>query len=95
MTDDTIPWASTLDPQACNTEDPLQYWRVSRDPARSPFHWDDSAFAGFSNGSSTWLPVASNYRTVNVAVQRAMYKSHYHVSYFIDNLPFFRISLMV
>lgn len=35
--------------------------------------------AGFSSNSSTWLPVASNYKTVNVAVEQAATKSHLKV----------------
>ncbi|KAJ8731785.1 hypothetical protein PYW08_014515 [Mythimna loreyi] len=77
MTDGNISWADTVDPQACNTLDPVNYWKSSRDPARTPFHWDATKNAGFSNGSSTWLPVASNYQTVNVAVEKAAARSHY------------------
>ncbi|CAH0700171.1 unnamed protein product [Spodoptera exigua] len=77
MTDGNISWVDTKDPQACNTEDPINYWKSSRDPARTPFHWDATANAGFSTASSTWLPVADNYKTVNVAVEKAATKSHY------------------
>ncbi|KAH9634241.1 hypothetical protein HF086_012703 [Spodoptera exigua] len=80
MTDGNISWVDTKDPQACNTEDPINYWKSSRDPARTPFHWDASANAGFSTASSTWLPVADNYKTVNVAVEKAATKSHYKAS---------------
>ncbi|XP_035457133.2 maltase A3 [Spodoptera frugiperda] len=77
MTDGHISWKDTKDPQACNTEDPVNYYKSSRDPARTPFHWDATANAGFSTGSSTWLPVADNYQTVNVAVEKAAAKSHF------------------
>ncbi|XP_022816674.1 maltase A1-like isoform X1 [Spodoptera litura] len=77
MTDGHVSWKDTKDPQACNTEDPINYWKSSRDPARTPFHWDASANAGFSTASATWLPVADNYQTVNVAVEKAAAKSHY------------------
>lgn len=40
-----------------------------RDPARSPMQWNDEVNAGFS-GFEPWLPVAANYQTVNVAIQR-------------------------
>ncbi len=39
-----------------------------RDNARTPMHWDDSEHAGFSTGTP-WLPVNSNHREINAAVQ--------------------------
>ncbi|XP_059490285.1 maltase A3-like [Neocloeon triangulifer] len=65
-----ITWAQTQDPQGCNAGPDL-YQRFSRDPQRTPFQWDDSNFAGFTNGSNTWLPVNENYLQVNVAAQQA------------------------
>jgi alpha-glucosidase len=41
-----------------------------RDPERTPMQWDGGRGAGFSTGTP-WLPIAGDYRTVNVAVQRA------------------------
>ncbi|XP_049703012.2 maltase A1 [Helicoverpa armigera] len=77
MTDGYVSWKDTKDPQACNTDDPVNYWKSSRDPARTPFHWDANTSAGFSTSSSTWLPVADNYNTVNLAAQMSAAKSHY------------------
>ena len=42
---------------------------VGRDPQRTPMQWDASPSAGFSDGVP-WLPVASDYQQINVAVER-------------------------
>jgi alpha-glucosidase len=43
---------------------------LGRDPQRTPMQWDASPNAGFAiEGAQTWLPIADNYETVNVAVQ--------------------------
>ncbi len=39
--------------------------RISRDNARSPFQWDDSDNAGFSD-VTPWIDVNSNYKEINV-----------------------------
>ena len=75
MTNVHLTWEETVDPQACNTS-PEIYEANSRDPARTPFPWDDSKNAGFSTGDKTWLPVGQNYKTVNVKAQEAASNSH-------------------
>lgn len=40
--------------------------RFSRDNSRTPMQWTDGENAGFTDGTP-WLPVNSNYKTVNVA----------------------------
>lgn len=74
-----ILWDDTQDPQACSTNDPVNYYLTSRDPVRTPFQWDASAFAGFSQagGNDPWLPVNPNYQTLNLAQQKEAPKSFY------------------
>jgi len=80
MSNTDISWEETTDPQACNTNDPINYWRVSRDPARTPFQWDNSTFAGFSTTrNKTWLPVNPNYLTINLKLQKEVTRSHYKI----------------
>ena len=40
-----------------------------RDGERTPMQWDARPQAGFSTNPHTWLPVAPDYKTVNVAVE--------------------------
>lgn len=74
-----ISWEDTLDPQACNTNDPENYEFKSRDPQRTPFQWDSSAYAGFkeANGAEPWIQVHPNYPTLNLALQQTAPKSYY------------------
>ena len=75
MTNVHLTWEETLDPPACNSN-PEIYESRSRDPARTPFPWDDTKNAGFSTGDKTWLPVGENYKTVNVKTQETAQNSH-------------------
>ena len=75
MTNVHLTWEETVDPQACNTNSEI-YESNSRDPARTPFPWDDSKNAGFSSASKTWLPVGTNYKSVNVKAQEMATNSH-------------------
>jgi alpha-glucosidase len=71
-----LSWEETVDPQACNTQDKINYEKFSRDPARTPFPWDASKNGGFSTGDKTWLKVNDDYVTVNVEAQLAAENSH-------------------
>lgn len=75
MLDVFISWADTKDPQACNTN-PQVYDQVSRDPERTPFQWDRTTSAGFSVNTNTWLPIAPNYKDVNVEIEDNAERSH-------------------
>ena len=44
--------------------------RTSRDNARTPMQWSDSAGAGFTKGTP-WLKINENYKTVNVESENA------------------------
>ena len=44
--------------------------KCSRENARTPVQWDDSANAGFTTGTP-WFPVNENYHEINVAEQQA------------------------
>lgn len=41
-----------------------------RDGERTPMQWTPGPQAGFSASPNTWLPVAANYKTINVETQR-------------------------
>lgn len=77
MTDySDISWEDTKDPAALNTN-PEVYKQYSRDFVRTPFQWDTSRYAGFTEGNTTWLPVNPNYRALNLRSQQEGDKSHW------------------
>lgn len=43
--------------------------KIARDHARTPFQWNSSKNAGFTEGIETWLMVNNNYQEVNVESQ--------------------------
>ncbi len=74
MVDVPIPLDKVQDPPAVNQPEIAHI--VGRDPGRTPMQWDASANAGFTDeGVSPWLPLADNYRQVNVAQQETDPKS--------------------
>ncbi|XP_067013713.2 maltase A1 [Anabrus simplex] len=78
MEDTFISWEQSKDPIALNAG-PDRYTLFTRDPERTPFQWDDSTSAGFSQSETTWLPVNSNYKTLNLENEREATESHYKV----------------
>jgi alpha-glucosidase len=66
MTDVFIPLEQRVDPWGINKPD----LDLGRDPERTPMQWDSSPNAGFTTGKP-WLPVADNFKQVNVAAQSA------------------------
>ena len=49
-----------------------------RDGERTPMQWNASTDAGFSTAAKTWLPLAPDYTTVNVATEEKNPKSLLH-----------------
>ncbi|TGZ48060.1 Alpha-glucosidase [Temnothorax longispinosus] len=76
MEDTWISWEDCLDPLGCKAGRD-GYEKASRDPARTPFQWDDTISAGFSTNPKTWLPTNKNYVTLNVAAQKKQNNSYY------------------
>lgn len=74
-----ISFEDSDDPQARQTNETV-YMLYSRDPVRTPFQWDDTKWAGFSNTTGrTWLPVHENYKTLNLKAQKEAEKSTFKV----------------
>ena len=69
MQDVPIPPEKIQDPPAVNQ--PEIAHMVGRDPERTPMQWADSPNAGFSapEVQDLWLPIAADYREVNVTRQ--------------------------
>lgn len=78
MTDNRdITYEQSDDPQVRQTNETV-FQQFSRDPARTPFQWDNTTNAGFSNSpTGTWLPVHANFQQVNLQAQKAADKSTY------------------
>lgn len=73
-----VSFEDCKDPSACDSEE--NFYANSRDFARTPYQWDNSTNAGFSEGNSTWLPVSEKYLQTNLAFQSEDgVRSHYHI----------------
>ncbi|KAF4519061.1 hypothetical protein B566_EDAN001651 [Ephemera danica] len=69
MENTAISWKNTQDPQGCQAGRE-HYEKLSRDPERSPYQWSAKFQAGFTTGNNTWLPLNSNYVTLNLEAQK-------------------------
>ncbi|XP_050421279.1 maltase 2-like isoform X2 [Adelges cooleyi] len=76
MADGTLRWDQTVDPWG-KAGGPSKYAVNSRDPFRTPYHWNYTHNAGFSSTIYTWLPVNSNYWYLNLVFQKECTRSHY------------------
>lgn len=65
MQDVPILEAKAKDPYAKLVKGKL----IHRDPERTPMQWTAEEYAGFSQ-TTPWLPIADNYKTVNVASEQ-------------------------
>ncbi|VVC30062.1 Glycoside hydrolase superfamily,Glycosyl hydrolase, family 13, catalytic domain [Cinara cedri] len=74
LIDTNVRWDQTVDPAGLNVG-PYRYTKFSRDPVRTPFPWDSSYNAGFSNSSHLWLPLNSDYWLKNME-EESKYKSN-------------------
>ncbi|KAF1509846.1 Neutral and basic amino acid transport protein rBAT, partial [Eudyptula albosignata] len=51
------------------SKEPINSDPVVTFPEKSPMQWDGEVNAGFTEGNSSWLPVNSDYQSVNVEIQ--------------------------
>ncbi|XP_047515239.1 maltase 2-like [Pieris napi] len=79
LVDGFVSWEDTVDPSGCNTNDPVNYVKSSRDPERTPFQWNAELNAGFSTADKTWLPVADGFEMLNVEAQKLAERSNLKV----------------
>lgn len=86
MEDGQVTCKEGHDPKAinnCNIFD-----QVSRDFERTPFQWDTTDNAGFSNADpkNLWLPVGKDYKNTNVEVEEKDITSHLSIYKALVNL---------
>lgn len=78
MEDGEVSFEEGVDIGDCTDESCFK--ETSRDFERTPYHWDRSKNAGFSNANHTWLPVSSKYCETNLDDELLEgVASHYHV----------------
>ncbi|KAK9308558.1 hypothetical protein QLX08_001539 [Tetragonisca angustula] len=79
MVDRKFTYAEMVDPASCNAGR-NRYHLKSKDSARMPYQWKNSTSAGFSTKAKTWLPVHSDYKTLNLETQRDLHITQYEQS---------------
>lgn len=78
MENGEVTFEQGADPSACKDE--LTFQQISRDFERTPYHWDKTKNAGFSDSDEPWLPVSEKYTETNLEDQNVEgVQSHYHV----------------
>ena len=66
---ESINWYKGIEKEGGDLKQFMESQKVAaRDNGRTPFQWDNSTNAGFTNGAP-WLKVNPNYTTVNVAAE--------------------------
>lgn len=86
MENGEVTFEQGRDPCAIRNE--TSFNETSRDFERTPYHWDKSKNAGFSDADETWLPVSEKFLKTNLADENMDgVRSHYHV---YQNLVKFR-----
>lgn len=76
MSDSCAKYNDDHNKPATKCDDPKE--KVSDAWFRSPMQWKNATNAGFST-DDPWIPVASNYQTVNVESQEGKEKSHLEI----------------
>ena len=83
---ETLNMYAQIEQKGGDTQGFIESQKISaRDNSRTPFHWNDQNFAGFSD-TSPWIKVNKNYRQVNAAEQQV--RSDSPLNYFKKLIQF-------
>lgn len=81
--EDVAPVGGSL--EACPTGNKLTA-TSNCNQARSPYRWDSSSMAGFTNASAPWYPIGGNVDTINAEHQMGMANSYLNIYRELVNL---------